>query len=151
MDFMRDILRGNRAFRALTIVDTCTRECVAIEIDVSLSGKRVVNVLERFAATRGLPRTIVVDNGPEFHSRALDAWAHGRGVELQFIRPGKPIDNAFIEAFNSRFRDECLNQHWVPHARRRARHDRALAHPLQHGRDRTAPSSASLPPSMQNR
>ena len=112
MDFMRDILRGNRAFRALTIVDTCTRECVAIEIDVSLGGKRVVNVLERLAATRGLPRTIVVDNGPEFHSRALDAWAHGRGVELQFIRPGKPIDNAFIEAFNSRFRDECLNQHW---------------------------------------
>ena len=112
MDFMRDTLRGSRAFRALTIVDTCTRECVAIEVDSSLGGERVVRVLERMAETRGLPRTIVLDNGPEFHSRALDAWAHGRGIELQFIRPGKPVDNAFIEAFNGRLRDECLNQHW---------------------------------------
>ncbi len=112
MDFMRDTLRGNRAFRALTIVDTCTRECLAIEVDASLGGERVARVLERLAGSRSLPRTIVVDNGPEFHSRALDAWAHGRGVELQFIRPGKPVDNAYIEAFNSRLRDECLNQYW---------------------------------------
>lgn len=72
----------------------------------------VVAALERLAGTRGLPQTIVVDNGPEFHSRAVDAWAHGCGVALQFIRPGKPVDNAFVEAFNSRLRDECLNQHW---------------------------------------
>ena len=113
MDFMCDILRGNRAFRALTIVDTCTRECVAIEIDVSLGGKRVVNVLERLAATRCLPKTIVVDNGPEFHSRALDACFH-RGLQ-------QPVPR--------RMPQPAL----VPHARRRARHDRALAHPLQHG------------------
>ncbi len=112
MDFMRDTLRGNRAFRALTIVDTCTRECVAIEVDQSLGGERVAKVLERLAGIRGLPKTIVLDNGPEFHSRALDAWAHGHGVELQFIRPGKPVDNAYIEAFNGRLRDECLNQYW---------------------------------------
>jgi len=112
MDFMRDTLRGNRAFRLLNILDTCTRECVAIEVDVSLGGDRVVQTLERLAAHRPLPRSIVVDNGPEFHSRALDAWAHAHGVQLQFIRPGKPVDNAYIESFNSRVRDECLNQHW---------------------------------------
>lgn len=112
MDFMRDTLRGDRAFRLLTIVDTCTRECVAIEVDTSLGGERVVGVLEQLAGSRGLPRQIVVDNGPEFRGRALDAWAHHRHVELQFIRPGKPVDNAYIEAFNGRLRDECLNQHW---------------------------------------
>ena len=112
MDFMRDTLSDGRAFRALTIVDTCTRESPAIEVDVSLGAARVVAVLERLAATRGLPGRIVVDNGPEFQSRALHAWAYHRGVTLQFIRPGKPVDNAFIESFNGRLRDECLNQHW---------------------------------------
>jgi putative transposase len=112
MDFMRDTLRGNRAFRMLNVLDTYTRECVAMEVDVSLGGERVVRVLERLGAGRPLPQTIVVDNGPEFHSKALDAWAQTRGVRLQFIRPGKPVDNAYIEAFNSRVRDECLNQHW---------------------------------------
>lgn len=121
MDFMRDTLADGRAFRALTLVDHCTRECPVIEVDVSLGADRVVAVLERLAGTRGLPRAIVVDNGPEFQSRALDAWAHRRGVQLQFIRPGKPVENAFIESFNGRLRDECLNQHWflsVPDARR---------------------------------
>lgn len=112
MDFMRDTLRGERAFRLLTIVDTCARECLAIEVDSSLGGERVVAVLERLLATRGKPRSIVVDNGPEFRGRALEAWAHDHGVELVFIRPGKPVDNAYIEAFNGRLRDECLNQHW---------------------------------------
>jgi putative transposase len=112
MDFVRDTLRDGRAFRALTIVDTCTRESVAIVCDVSLGGHRVVRALQALAATRGLPRTITVDNGPEFHSRVLDAWAHDAGVTLQFSRPGKPVDNTFIEAFNGRLRDECLNQSW---------------------------------------
>lgn len=112
MDFVRDTLSDGRAFRALTLVDDCTRECPAIEVDLSLGSDRVVAVLERLAATRGLPRTIVVDNGPEFQSRALDAWAHHRHVQLQFIRPGKPVENAFIESFNGKLRDECLNQHW---------------------------------------
>jgi putative transposase len=112
MDFVRDTLADGRAFRALTIVDTCTRESPAIEVDVSLGSDRVVAVLERLAISRGLPQRITVDNGPEFQSRSLDAWAHQRGVSLDFIRPGKPVENAFIESFNGRFRDECLNQHW---------------------------------------
>ena len=112
MDFVRDTLCSGYAFRALTIVDTCTRESPAIEVDVSLPGDRVVAVLESLAITRGLPERIVVDNGPEFQSKALDAWAHKRGVSLNFIRPGKPVENAFIESFNGRLRDECLNQHW---------------------------------------
>lgn len=112
MDFMRDTLSNGRAFRALTLVDACTRECPVIEVDVSLGGARVVAVLERLRLTRGLPERITVDNGPEFRGKALDAWAHQHGVQLQFSRPGKPVDNAFIEAFNGRLRDECLNQHW---------------------------------------
>lgn len=112
MDFMRDTLRGARAFRLLTVIDTYTRECLAIEVDSSLGGERVTAVLDRLVAARGKPRSIVVDNGPEFRGRALDAWAHEHGVALVFIRPGKPVDNAYVEAFNGRLRDECLNQHW---------------------------------------
>lgn len=112
MDFVSDALGDGRKFRALTIVDDYTRECPAIEVDFSLSGERVVRVLERLALTRGLPRAIVLDNGPEFVSHALDQWAHRRGVALQFIEPGKPVQNAYIESFNGRFRDECLNESW---------------------------------------
>jgi putative transposase len=112
MDFMRDTLANGRAFRALTLVDAYTRECPVIEVDVSLGAVRVIAVLERLRVTRGLPAYITVDNGPEFQSKALDAWAHQHQVQLQFSRPGKPVDNTFIEAFNSRLRDECLNQHW---------------------------------------
>lgn len=121
MDFMRDTLADGRAFRTLNVVDAFTRECVAIEVDVSLPGERVVRVLEQLRAARGLPQRITVDNGPEFQSKALDAWAHRTGVTLQFSRPGKPVDNTFIEAFNGRMRDECLNQSWflsLPDARR---------------------------------
>lgn len=112
IDFMRDTLRRDRAFRLLPIIDTCTRECHAIEVDTSIGGERVAAVLDRLGELHGLPRSIILDNGPEFRSRALDAWAHSRRVELVFIRPGKPVDNAYIEAFNSRLRDECLNEHW---------------------------------------
>jgi putative transposase len=112
MDFMRETLASGRVFRTFNLVDDFTRQCLVIEVDFSLGGERVVRVLERLHATRGLPRTIVLDNGPEFTGQALDAWAHRRGVQLQFIRPGKPVENAFIESFNERFRDECLNQHW---------------------------------------
>lgn len=112
MDFMRDTLRGDRSFRILNILDTCTRECIAVEIDRSLGGNRVVRVLEALKAARPLPKEIIVDNGPEFRSKALDAWASDNQVKLDFIRPGKPVDNAHIEAFNGRMRDECLNQHW---------------------------------------
>lgn len=121
MDFMRDTLADGRVFRLLTVVDDFTRECPAIEVDTSLPAERVVQVLERVASTRSLPRTIVVDNGAEFTGRVLDAWAHTRGVALQFIRPGKPVENAYIESFNGRLRDECLELHWflsLPDARR---------------------------------
>ena len=112
MDFVSDALADGRKFRALTIVDEFTRECPAIEVDHSLPGARVVAVLERLRATRGLPTTIVCDNGPEFRGEALDQWAELRSVTLQFIEPGKPVQNAFSESFNGRFRDECLNESW---------------------------------------
>lgn len=112
MDFMVDTLADGRGFRTLNIVDDFTRECLAIEVDRSLPGLRVVRVLERLLETTDLPETIVVDNGPEFSGRTLDTWAYARGVQLRFIRPGKPIENAFVESFNGKFRDECLNEHW---------------------------------------
>lgn len=89
-----------------------TRECLAIEVDTSLPGLRVQQVLARLKEMRGLPASITVDNGPEFAGKVLDAWAYEAGVTLSFIRPGKPVENAYIESFNGRFRDECLNEHW---------------------------------------
>jgi putative transposase len=112
MDFVSDALGDGRKFRALTIVDDFTRESPAIEVDTSLPGERVVRVLERLSGTRGLPKAIVCDNGPEFRGEALDQWADRCGVALQFIQPGKPIQNAFAESFNGRLRDECLNESW---------------------------------------
>lgn len=112
MDFTADTLADGRAFRTLNIVDDFTRECVAIEVDRSLPGARVARVLDRLGDSVGLPGAIVVDNGPEFAGRTLEAWAYAHHVELRFIRPGKPIENAYIESFNGKFRDECLNEHW---------------------------------------
>jgi putative transposase len=112
IDFLADGLADGRRFRALTIVDNVSRVSPAIEVGVSLTGERVVTVLERLKRTVGRPERIAVDNGPEFVSKALDAWAYRNGVRLEFSRPGKPTDNAFAESFNARFRDECLDQHW---------------------------------------
>ena len=112
MDFMADRLANGRQFRLLTLVDNFSRESPEIEVDFSLSGKRVVEVLERLKWRRGLPQAIKVDNGSEFISKALDFWAYQNNVRLEFSRPGKPTDNAFIESFNGRVRQECLNQHW---------------------------------------
>ncbi len=112
MDFVHDTLATGRKFRTLNIVDDFTRECVAIEVDTSLGGQRVVRVLDRLAASRGLPQIIVTDNGPEFAGRALDGWAYRTKVKIHFIRPGKPVENAYAESFNGKFRDECLNEHW---------------------------------------
>jgi putative transposase len=111
MDFISDTLENGRSIRVLTIVDACSRLSPAIEVDTSIAGERVTRVLERAGEQHGFPKTIVVDNGPEFTSKALDAWAHRRGVELHLIRPGKPVENAFAESFNGRLREECLNQH----------------------------------------
>ncbi len=112
IDFMADRLADGRRFRILTLVDNVSRVSPAIEADFSLTGERVVVVLDRLKATCGLPEAISVDNGPEFISRALDAWAHRNGVKLEFSRPGRPTDNPFIESFNGHFRAECLDQHW---------------------------------------
>ena len=112
MDFVSDALANGRKIRALTVVDDYTRECPAIEVDTSLNGVRVARVLDRLAETHGLPEVIRTDNGPEFAGQALDAWAYRRGVKLDFIRPGKPTDNSYVESFNGKFRDECLNENW---------------------------------------
>lgn len=121
MDFVSDGLCDGRRLRCLAIVDDFSRECLVLEVDTSITGKRVVAVLERLADLRGLPLSITVDHGPEFEGQVLDAWAYQAGVCLSFIRPGKPVENAYIESFNGRFRDECLNEHWfltMAHARR---------------------------------
>ena len=112
MDFMADRLADGRRIRLLNIVDDYTRECLQIEVDTSLSGVRVARTLEQLRQERGCPRQVVIDNGPEFTGQALDQWAYTQGVELAFIEPGKPQQNAFIESFNGKFRDECLNEHW---------------------------------------
>lgn len=110
MDFVSDCLFNGRRLRVLTVVDDLSKECPVLEVDHSLTGQRVTRVLERVALTRGLPDVITVDNGPEFISKALDAWAYANGVKLHFIQPGKPTQNCYIESFNGKFRDECLNE-----------------------------------------
>ena len=112
MDFVSDTLSCGRRFRALSIIDCHSRECLALEVDTSLSGQRVVRVLERLKETRGLPQVIQTDNGPEFTGHALDAWAYRNRVRLFFIEPGKPVQNAHIESFNGKLRNECLNLEW---------------------------------------
>ena len=112
MDFMSDQLANGRRIRTLNIVDDHTRECLAIEVDSSLSGHRVCRVLDRLVAERGHPKRLITDNGPEFTSKVLDRWAYEHCVELQFIQPGKPVQNAFVESFNGTMRNECLNEHW---------------------------------------
>ncbi len=112
MDFVHDSLRDGRRFRALTVVDDFSRECPTITVDTSISGWRVTRVLDGLAAATGLPQVLVTDNGPEFTSKAMLCWAQQTGVRLHFIDPGKPTQNAYIESFNGKFRDECLNERW---------------------------------------
>jgi putative transposase len=110
MDFLMDVLSGGRRIRVLAIVDDYTRECLGIEVDTSLGGMRITQVLDRLVEFYGRPTGITLDNGPEFAGRVLDAWAYRHGVKLNFIRPGKPVENAYIESFNGKLRDECLNE-----------------------------------------
>ena len=113
MDFVSDKMADGRSFRILTVVDQFTRECVKLEADRSMTGMQVAQALERARQERGsLPQSITVDNGSEFCSRALEAWAMSHAVQLSFIRPGRPGENGFIESFNGRLRDECLNVAW---------------------------------------
>lgn len=112
MDFVHDQLATGRKLRVLTIVDTFSRFSPAVEPRFTFRGADVVEVLERVGREVGFPAAIRVDQGTEFVSRDLDLWAYQRGVTLDFSRPGKPTDNAFIESFNGKFRSECLNVHW---------------------------------------
>jgi putative transposase len=120
IDFVMDALGSGRRIKCLTIVDDFTRECLDIAVDYGISGGYVARVLEAIGQFRGLPRAIRTDQGPEFTSRALDRWAYGCGVDLKLIAAGKPTQNAYIESFNGKFRDECLNDHYfnnLAHAR----------------------------------
>ena len=112
MDFVMDALSNGRRIKCLNIVDDCSKEAVDIVVDHSITGDYVVHVLEQAARFRGLPTAIRTDQGPEFTGRALDQWAYRNGVELKLIQPGKPMQNGYVESFNGKFRDECLNEHW---------------------------------------
>jgi len=112
VDFMTDAFSSGRRFRTLNVVDDYTRECLAIEVDTSIGGVRVLRVLEKLKQQRGLPRQIRSDNGTEFLSRAVDQWSYEQGLQWPTIQPGRPMENSYIESFNGRFRDECLNENW---------------------------------------
>lgn len=112
MDFVMDALSTGRRLKCLNIVDDCTKEAIDIVVDHSITGDHVVRVLEQAARFRGLPAAIRTDQGPEFTGKALDQWAYRNGVELKLIQPGKPMQNGYVESFNGKFRDECLNEHW---------------------------------------
>ena len=112
MDFVMDALASGRRIKCLTCVDDFTKECLTIGAAFGISGVQVTRILDSIALFRGYPATIRTDQGPEFTCHALDQWAFEHGVELRLIQPGKPTQNGFIESFNGRFRDECLNEHW---------------------------------------
>lgn len=112
LDFVSDTLSNGRTFRCLTVVDEFSREALAIQVAHSIPSTGVIEVLERLREERGLPAVMITDNGSEFTSRAFDAWAYARGVKIDYIQPGKPMQNGFVESFNGSLRDECLNLHW---------------------------------------
>jgi len=120
MDFVIDRMADGRRLKVLTIMDCFSRECIGLVVDTSIGGVRVARALEEIGAGRGYPKQVMSDNGPEFTGSALDAWAYSRDVKLHFIEPGKPTQNGYIESFNGKFRDECLNDNWfvgLPDAR----------------------------------
>lgn len=112
LDFVHDATARGRKLRMLTVMDDCTRRCLRIEVDTSLSGERVARTLAQLLEVHGKPSALLMDNGPEFTGRTLDEWAYVNEVKLQFIKPGKPTQNGFIESFNGTLRNECLNENW---------------------------------------
>ena len=112
LDFVHDQLADGRRLKVLNIVDDYSRVCVGQLTDLSISGERMARYLDQLGQSRGLPKRIVMDNGPEMTSKAMFLWSQQTGVKLHFIQPGKPTQNAFVESFNGRFRDGCLNQQW---------------------------------------
>ena len=147
MDFMQDVLVDGRRFRTLNILDLATRECLAIEVDTSLPGQRVLRVLDHLIAWYGVPKQITLDNGPEFAGRALDAWAYAHQVILDFIEPGKPTQNGHLESFNGKFRDECLICTGLPVCIMPVRSSPTGGR-ITTRRDHTAPYISSHQPSM---
>lgn len=120
MDFVMDALFNGRRIKILAIVDDCTKELVDLVVDFGISGRYVTRILDNAARIRGFPEAIRTDQGPEFTSHVMDQWAYDNGVKLKLIQPGKPTQNAYIESFNGKFRDECLNEHWfqsIDHAK----------------------------------
>src|SRR3974390_3290801 len=111
LDFVMDTLSSGRRFRVLTLVDDFSRECLGLVVDTSLTALRVVRELGQIIETRGCPRMIVSDNGTESPSNAILAWQEELRIECHYIAPGKPMQNGFVESFNGRLRDECLNEH----------------------------------------
>jgi putative transposase len=112
VDFVSDQLANGRRLRVFNVVDDYTRECILQVVDFSISGQRLANELDRLAAVRRLPKTLVCDNGPELTSKAMFLWSQRAGVKLHFIQPGKPTQNAFVESFNGKFREYCLDLNW---------------------------------------
>jgi len=112
MDFVHDTLGDGRTIRIFTVVDDFTRACPALAVDFALPAARITALLDQLALTTPLPPALICDNGSEFTSQAFDQWAHERGIQLHFIRPGKPVENAYAESFNGKLRDECLNESW---------------------------------------
>lgn len=109
MDFMSDAMTGNRKFRTFNVIDDCSREVLAIEVDTSLSSKRVIRTLQRVMETNGKPTTVRVDNGPEFTSKDFELWAKDKGINIQYIQPGRPMQNGYIERFNRLYREAVLD------------------------------------------
>ena len=112
MDFVSDSLVSARRFKCLTVVDDCSHECLDLTADFGIGGEYVTRLLDRAALFRGYPAAVRTDNGPEFTSRAFIGWTQAHGIEHLLIEPGKPMQNGYIESFNGKFRDECLNEHW---------------------------------------
>jgi len=112
MDFVHDATARGQKLRMLNIIDDCTRRCLRIEVDTSLSGERVARTLDQVVELHGKPQALLMDNGPEFTGKRLDEWAYRNNIRLQFIEPGKPSQNGFVESFNGTLRNECLNENW---------------------------------------
>ena len=121
MDFVFDRVASGRSLKCLTVVDGATHEVIAVPVEHSMGGERLTRVLDAACSLRGNPQVIRTDNGPEVTGKAMMMWAHRQGIELRLIEPGKPNQNAYVESFNGRLRDECLNEHWftsLDHAKR---------------------------------
>ena len=131
VDFIMDTLSTGRVFRCLAVIDEFSRECLALHVAHSIPAASVIEVLERLREERGLPERVICDNGSEFTSRAFDAWAYSRDLKIEYIQPGKPIQNCFVESFLGSFRDECLNLHWFLSPTGCEAHDRTLEAGLQ--------------------